>query len=132
MRTVVVLLFILLLLAACSNSTSNYPEELTAEDVAAMRGDPDFDGVIFDNCMYVSNADQADFNTDGVGDACHCDLDRDGKITSYDIELIKDQLYTIAEPLDIYDPNADVDGDGMITRADIDLCIAACTTNCSL
>ena len=60
--------------------------------------DKDKDGVpdSRDNCPAVSNANQADFDGDGIGDACDPDKDNDGLP-------------------DAYDPNpflADIDGDG--------------------
>lgn len=47
--------------------------------------DSDSDGVLDtdDNCPRISNADQTDVNTNGMGDACE-DFDRDGYINSRD------------------------------------------------
>jgi len=47
--------------------------------------DSDGDGVVDlnDNCINLSNFDQADVNTNGLGDACD-DFDRDGVINSND------------------------------------------------
>jgi hypothetical protein len=48
---------------------------------SAFAGDSDFDGVddINDNCVDISNPNQADYDVDGMGDACdsYNDLDRD-------------------------------------------------------
>lgn len=42
-------------------------------------GDPDGDGVTCtDNCPFTPNANQADVNHDGIGDACQSDQDGDG------------------------------------------------------
>ncbi len=42
--------------------------------------DTDNDGVIdtLDNCVSIANADQADLDTDGIGDVCDDDMDGDG------------------------------------------------------
>src|SRR5262249_46757908 len=40
--------------------------------------DPDFDGVVNDNCPNTYNPDQADLDGDGTGDACDSDVDGDG------------------------------------------------------
>ncbi|OIO31510.1 hypothetical protein AUJ44_04455 [Candidatus Nomurabacteria bacterium CG1_02_47_685] len=71
-------------------------------NTAYVRADIDTDGIpdMLDNCVNVSNADQADINSNGRGDACD-DFDRDGIINSIDNCL--------------NDPNAnqrDTDGDG--------------------
>lgn len=47
--------------------------ELNFSDLATASPDSDGDGVsnLVDNCAYFPNADQADSDGDGVGDACH-------------------------------------------------------------
>lgn len=71
-------------------------------------GDEDGDGVInsSDNCMEVSNADQADFNTNGKGDACE-DSDEDGLLDIIELQ------YTALDPENADDLDLDYDGDGI-------------------
>jgi hypothetical protein len=42
-----------------------------------------------DNCPFVPNPDQLDSDSDGIGDACEClgDLDSDGDVDGYDLQL---------------------------------------------
>ncbi len=49
-------------------------------DLSPLVGDSDDDGIInlLDNCVTVSNADQADADSDGQGDVCDPDADGDG------------------------------------------------------
>ncbi|MEZ4897454.1 MAG: thrombospondin type 3 repeat-containing protein [Saprospiraceae bacterium] len=70
--------------------------------------DTDGDGIPddIDNCVDVSNADQADYDEDGIGDVCDDDDDNDGCIDSDD-----------RNPLSF---SSDEDGDGV--AADCDLC----------
>jgi formylglycine-generating enzyme required for sulfatase activity len=50
-----------------------YARALSAEEITAW--DADADGVVpaCDNCPFTANADQADWDGDGAGDACGCD-----------------------------------------------------------
>lgn len=85
-------------------------------NVAAEQGDDDGDGVgnTVDNCRAVSNADQADFDTDGMGDACDLDADGDGVANNKDnCPTIQnsDQLDTDGDGLgNVCDPDIDADG----------------------
>ena len=69
--------------------------------------DSDADGIkdISDNCPFVANADQADLDGDGYGNACDDDRDGDGMPDAYEAPIIG--LST-----NINDGDLDADGDG--------------------
>lgn len=69
--------------------------------------DIDGDGVPndSDNCPVTANADQADFEGDGIGDACDLDTDGDGLPDDY-------ELANGLDPRNSLDRDADPDGDG--------------------
>jgi hypothetical protein len=73
----------------------------------ALDGDSDGDGVsdAVDNCVTVRNRTQADFNDDGVGDACELDADADGMPDAWEIE-------NGLNPRNTFDRNYDRDNDG--------------------
>ena len=72
--------------------------------------DADLDGIrdSLDNCPFVANADQLDFDGDELGDVCDPDDDNDGALDEND-----------AFPLDASE-QLDTDGDGIGNNADLD------------
>ena len=75
--------------------------------------DQDADGVvdIEDNCPATSNADQADGDTDGSGNACDCDLDNSGTVDRSDFMQLRSAWGTA-------DDAADFNVDGIVDRDD--------------
>ncbi len=94
---------------------SNLPEPIQRCVEAGINGanpplDTDADTVpdSVDNCPIDSNSDQADFDSDGLGDACDPDNDNDGVADTED-----------AFPFDPTE-SVDTDGDGIGNNADTD------------
>lgn len=102
-----------------------YNRPMSCPEVGALTpeaGDRDNDGVPdeVDNCPAVANADQADRDSDGAGDACDADLDGDGTDNEADncpfvpnadqADLDNDGLGDVCDP--------DLDGDGTDNGAD--------------
>ena len=83
--------------------------------------DPDGEGPIVagaDNCPLVANASQADYDGDGIGDACETDdSDADGFVDALEVYLPTDPLASCAgqPPHDAWP--LDVNMDGMVTVA---------------
>ena len=94
------------------NASSSNVETMTWDLHRA--ADQDYDGVpdATDNCPTVSNADQADLDKDGIGDACDTatDSDNDGVIDKLD------NCPTVANP-----DQADLDTDGIGDACDPDI-----------
>jgi len=70
--------------------------------------DFDLDGILdsFDNCPINSNADQADFDGDGQGDACDDDDDNDGVVDAVDCNPLDASISTQpGDTCDDGDPN---------------------------
>jgi len=102
---------------AAARAIGAEPPELFAgmspAEVSALRnwtgGDPDRDGVLTaaaDNCPRAANADQADNDADGQGDACDADDDNDGLADAVEVSLGTNPLVR------------DSDGDGTIDGSD--------------
>lgn len=82
------------------------------------RNDIDGDGICgnLDNCPLVANEDQADVNSNGIGDACQCgDLNEDGAVDTADLSLLNGGKFRLnLNQLQ----RCDVDGDGFCTDND--------------
>lgn len=74
-------------------------------------GDADADGVadVIDNCVIVPNADQGDWNHNGLGDACEDpDIDHDGMSNAYELATPGCDPYVYTD-----------DGDGLSTASEL-------------
>ncbi len=80
--------------------------------------DTDGDGIRdgADDCILVSNADQADTDADGVGDACElvADLNGDGVVNVADLVILRSKFFT-------KNAAADLNHDGIVNLGDVAL-----------
>ena len=74
-------------------------------------GVPDYS----DNCIFVPNADQADSDYDGYGNACDADFDNSGLVAGSDFLTFQNRFNTAAPS---YDEQVDLDCSGLIAGND--------------
>lgn len=95
-----------------------------AEDNCPMIADSDqadFDsdsvGDACDNCLLRKNPDQQDTDADGFGNMCDGDFDNNNIVNSFDSIIFRNALFSkVGEPN--YNPLADFNSDGIINRRD--------------
>jgi Tol biopolymer transport system component len=116
--------------------------QVTATPVLVLVGDADGDGALDDSvnrndsCVEVANPDQLDADRDQLGDgSCDpaptqslpgdvlCDVDSNGQIDRFDVDVIFGDRGAAARSSD----PRDADGDGQISVLDSSLCRAQCT-----
>jgi len=92
----------------CETSDPAVWAELLRQFRRSITSDSDGDRVLdaVDNCPGVANPDQADFDNDGLGDACDLDDDNDGIPDDFELDNGLD-------PNDPTDAAADADNDGL-------------------
>jgi hypothetical protein len=87
--------------------------------------DTDGDGVpdSVDNCPYDANPDQADFDADGVGDACDCpgDIDRNESVDATDLSYILVAWGTDGGKT----PASDLNRDGIVNTYDLTILLGS-------
>lgn len=107
---VFVVAWILLSYAPTAYSADNCPMLASSDQT-----DTDGDGVgaACDNCLLDSNAGQLDTDADGYGNLCDGDLDNDGVVSTTDLVIFRNVLFTSDSA------DADFDGDGFVSTPDL-------------
>jgi len=80
-------------------------------------GDGDRRGDVCDNCLLDANPSQRDSDADGFGNECDGDLSGDRRIWSEDLSAL-DQVFGRRRGEPGFDPDADLDGDGVVGLPD--------------
>ncbi|MEL7449846.1 MAG: S8 family serine peptidase [Pseudomonadota bacterium] len=91
-------------------------EVRTTAMTTVVQADSDGDGVFNaqDNCSAIANADQRDTDGDGYGNLCDADFNQDGVVNFSDVGILRERFGTD-------DPDADLDGDGIVFHGDIEI-----------
>ena len=73
-----------------------------------------------DNCLSVPNPPRWIWTSDGCGDLCDGDFNKNGAVESTDLGLFK-AAYLTSEGQPGYDPLADMNCDGAVNAMDLDV-----------
>jgi hypothetical protein len=85
--------------------------------------DDDYLAAQFDNCPGATNDDQADFDDDGMGDACEtgrlvADADQSGRIDGFDLARLG-RSFGASTGSPRYEPEVDLDRNGLVDGDDL-------------